>query len=106
MRRPRATTVSAASTKVSGRQAATASALARAKRRAWSRGSSPLSGVSSRFAGSRSAGVMPIWDNSAKRRGEAEARTNGAAPRGAGFAGHGERDGARFSAVIAGHPVT
>ena len=42
IRRPTATTVSAASTSASGWRAATASAFSRARRSAWSRGSSPV----------------------------------------------------------------
>ena len=51
MRRPTATTVSAASTSASGSCAATASAFSRASRSAWSRGSSPVGTLSSISAG-------------------------------------------------------
>src|SRR5216683_4649870 len=75
MRRPQATTVSAPSTNASGWRAATARALAAARRIAWSAGSSCLSGVSSRAAGSTASGSRATWRNSSRRRGEAEART-------------------------------
>src|SRR6185437_7686761 len=40
-------------------------------------GSSPRCGVSSRSAGSTSAGARPIWRRRSSRRGDAEARTSG-----------------------------
>src|SRR6185312_9997761 len=80
MRRPTATTVSAASTSAlapipaAAAFSRAASALAAARRTARRRGSSPFSGVSSRCAGIKCSGSMPIWLSSASRRGEAEAR--------------------------------
>src|SRR6185437_12438378 len=88
MRRPQATTVSAASTKASEWRAATARAFAAARRLACGAGSSARRGVSSRSAGSTRSGARPIWRRRSSRRGEAEARTSrgGNTPGGAGVA--------------------
>src|SRR5690554_2033341 len=80
MRRPTATTVSAPSTSAPAPKPAeralcwAVSALRSARRWASLRGSSPFSGVSSTWAGTRCSGSMPIWLSRASRRGEAEAR--------------------------------
>src|SRR4051794_26312408 len=82
MRRPTATTVSAAMMKAprssssSWTDFSAASALARASRLAQARGSSPRFGVSSTSAGRSASGSMPAWLSRPRRRGEPEARTN------------------------------
>ena len=82
IRRPQATTVSAARTKQrpSGRRAAIALVLAAARRLAWARGSSRGDGVSSTSGASIALGSTPIWRSSASRRGEDEARISGGLP--------------------------
>src|SRR6185437_5598449 len=75
MRRPQATTVSAPSTKAPGWRRAMARALAAARRRACCAGSSFFSGVSSSAAASTRSGASATWRSSARRRGDAEART-------------------------------
>src|SRR3954469_5005407 len=82
MRRPTATTVSAArmkeprSSSSSWIDFSAASALARASRLAQARGNSPRRGVSSTSAGRSASGSMPAWLSNDRRRGEPEARTN------------------------------
>src|SRR5579875_38320 len=76
MRRPQATTVSAARTSAPGWRGATARAFASASRSTWSEGISPGYGLSSISAGSMRSGSIPIWRSSARRRGDAEASTN------------------------------
>src|SRR5690606_19210378 len=86
MRRPTATTRSAASTRASAPKPAVRAlcwaviALRSARRCASLRGNSPFSGVSSTWAGTRCSGSMPIWFSSASRRGEAEARISSGRP--------------------------
>src|SRR5688500_1240189 len=75
IRRPTATTVSAASTSAPGSFAATASAFSRAKRSAWTRGSSPLGTLSSTSAGITASGTTPMRARRSRRRGLAEAST-------------------------------
>src|SRR6185312_1734868 len=75
MRRPQATTVSAASTNASVRSAATLRAFAAARRSAWTRGNSFLSGDSSMAAARISAGTTPAWASSPLRRGLSLAST-------------------------------
>src|SRR5262245_60512863 len=77
MRRPQATTVSAARTSLPEWRDATASALARARRAACWAGVSSLSGFSSRWAGSTASGTMPIWRSRSSRLGDADARIRG-----------------------------
>src|SRR3954466_6727921 len=74
IRRPTATTVSAASTSASGSFAATAWAFSRASRSACSRGSSPLGTLLSTSAGTIALGVTPMRASRSRRRGLAEAR--------------------------------
>src|SRR4029077_6538200 len=82
MRRPTATTVSAARMNAplsssSARTIASAtSAFLRASRVEQARGNSPRFGVSSMSAGRNASGSMPAWLTSASRRGEPKARTN------------------------------
>src|SRR5260221_3258691 len=72
-----------------------ASALARARRLAQARGSSPRFGVSSTSAGRSASGSMPAWLSSDNRRGEPEARTNLGRPSIADLAGDSGADLAR-----------
>src|SRR4051812_32276791 len=82
MRRPTATTVSAARMKAPRNSSSSwidfsaASALARASRLAQARGNSPRFGVSSTSDGRSASGSMPAWLSRLSRRGEPEARTN------------------------------
>jgi hypothetical protein len=76
MRRPTATTVSAASTKQS--VSVTVCAFSAASRCATARGVSSRCGVSSMSGLVTRSGVMPICARSASRLGLAEARTSGA----------------------------
>src|SRR5882724_9593543 len=82
MRRPTATTVSAArmyeplSSSSTRTRSSAASALARASRLAQARGSSPRCGVSSTLAGRSASASMPAWLMSVTRRGEPDARTS------------------------------
>src|SRR4051794_39299352 len=75
IRRPAATTVSAASTRWPGK--CTARALPRAIRTAYSRGDSSRAGVSSMSGETIWSGVTPICCSSINRRGLDEARTRG-----------------------------
>src|ERR1700744_3763039 len=96
MRRPQATTVSAARTSVSF-GAEKARAFSDARRSAYSRGSSALRGVSSIAAGTTASGTIPACASSARRRGLSLASTK----RGAGlFEAIGD---ASFGKVIRSH---
>src|SRR6185312_7977742 len=77
MRRPQATTVSAASTSAPGSCFPTAAAFSIAVRSAYSRGNSCFSGVSSTSAATMRAGTIPACASSAARLGLALARTSG-----------------------------
>src|ERR671919_414682 len=82
MRRPHATTVSAARTyapPASGR-AAMSLALASAMRKTYARGSSRAKGVSSTSGTAVRSGITPTWRSRARRRGDDEARIRGASP--------------------------
>src|SRR3990170_2363310 len=75
IRRPTATTVSAARTRASGSRNAIASAFSIARRSAWTRGNSPLGTLSSTSAGVTASGTTPIRARRSIRRGLAEAST-------------------------------
>src|SRR5437764_516990 len=75
MRRPQATTVSAARMNASRWRGRTARAFASASRTTWLAGNSRGRGVSSISAASTWSGTMPIWRSNSSRRGEAEAST-------------------------------
>ena len=77
IRRPTATTVSAASTKAPGWSPAASRAFSPARRSAARRGVSPFNGVSSMSRGSIASGVTPAWASNSWRRGLALARTSG-----------------------------
>src|SRR5258708_6621758 len=79
MRRPTATTVSAARMKAGSpfHSLPTLRAFSAASRWAWMRGNSPLRTVSSMAAGSTASGVMPAHAKNAMRRGLSLAKTSG-----------------------------
>src|SRR5215468_11231687 len=77
MRRPQATTVSAPRIKAPGWRGITVRAFSSAKRITYAGGTSPRRGVSSISGGSMQSGAMPTWRSSSRRRGDAEASTNG-----------------------------
>src|SRR4051812_14801002 len=78
MRRPQATTVSAASIRAGSpcHLSAAARAFASARRSAWTRGTSPLRTVSSKCVGRTASGTIPACTSNALRRGLSLASTS------------------------------